>query len=132
VKIRGTYPNIERAVVAWLKDQCPTFWIVTEEPTDFADQITKDLPLVVIERIPGGSGGDIDSVALLDVTVYAPSLPALWAATEPIERVFRSMPGRGAYSIDDVRQTSGFGRIPYANTRIRRAVGTFELTSRPR
>lgn len=136
ISIHGTFANVEVVVIQWLKSALPAeFLVVNEEPSDFASAakpLAAGHPLVVVERVPGGGGDEIWMDTDVDVTIYAATISDLSAAIGPVDVAMRLLPGRGKFAPDDVVQTSGFGRISYANPKVRRAVGGFRITTRPR
>jgi hypothetical protein len=124
----GTPPNIELLVIRWLKQEVPTTWVIRDEVPDSWNP--EGLVTVVVERTPGsGSVGEVDTDADIDLTVYAPDLLILGAAIQVVEMAMRQTP---ASLFDEVRYDGTFGRVPYANEKVRRAVGTYGITARVR
>lgn len=135
-RLKGDFPNVEQAVVAWLKSQLPSsVLVVSELPLKFGqvgELPTVDRPVVLVEQVPGGSSEELEMENDVDLTLWATSLPLVWALAKPVNKAMRALPGRGPVMIDSLRQNSGFGRVPYSNANVRRAVSTFRFTTRSR
>lgn len=136
MKIVGTWPNVEKAVIQWLKAQLPDsgYIVVNQEPKTFA---TASNPLtgvtVCVERIPGGGGGqNYSKDSDIIVTVYAATKAAVWDAVQVVEVVMLTIANRGTVSLDDIECRSDFGDLPYSNINVKRAEATYRITARPR
>lgn len=117
------WPDIERAVVAWLGTLGRPVYTETG-PTTPAEYLT-------VERV-GGTGTRIDRDVDVEISVIAATRPALWDLVADVEARIRALAatGDGMY-VDDVVEAFAFSIDPYPNTSVRRATATYTLTVRP-
>jgi hypothetical protein len=121
MNVYGVWPNVERVLLAYIKQEtgAATF---TETPTN----LETVAPVIVVERVAGGFGQDYEKRFVVDLTVFAKTRGAVWDLVQKVEvAMVRSN------LFDEVREQSSFGNVSYANTALRRAVGTYEVTARP-
>lgn len=135
--LHGVFPDAEKAVLAWLGERLRARgfnlqgW--SELPEGWEDDdVLMPLPAFQVERVPagGGTGNAYEGSAYLDVTVWARTRAELWPIVQQVEVAMVALPGRGPVMFDDMTHPQKFGEVPYANRRVRRAVGSFELISR--
>jgi hypothetical protein len=137
--IRGVFPNTEKLVIGhlarWLTAHGMTYDVWSELPEGWEDDDQlHPLPLVLVERVPGGGRvGDRDaeyeSSSYIDVSVMTRTRPELWPIVQQIEVAmisFRASVGL----IDTVNNPQSFGEVKYKNPRIRRAVASYEISAR--
>ena len=124
----GAFPNIERAVVGWLKQELPGDVTVRNElPLDWNGDPGAT---VLVERVSGGGPGALNETAgSFDITVFADTVPNVWGVVPLVEKAMAELP---ATTFDDVVYSNTFGRVGYANKNIRRAVGGYDITARLR
>lgn len=126
MNVPGEWPNIEEALLEYLGNEIPELEWRTELPQGWTP------PMGLIEQIPGGGNGpDYDDRAVVDITLFHLTRPDVWDLVARVKPILFAMPGRGRVPIDDITASSSFGIIPYANPNVRRAVGTYRLTTRP-
>lgn len=121
MNVIGKWPNVERVLIGYLKQECSVA-VYTETPTDLADKV----PCIVVERIPGGFGVDYEKTFTVDVTVFGGTRGAVWDLVQIVEVAMVT-----CALFDEVRESDSFGNVPYSNPALRRAVGTYELDARP-
>ena len=117
-----SWPDVEKAVVAWLTTLGVPVYTETG-PTTPAEYI-------LVERV-GGAGRRIDKDISIEVAVIAASRPAMWALASSVEMRMRELAAAGAPYIDDVDEQFSFAFDPYPNVAARRATATYTLTVRP-
>ena len=138
--LHGVFPETESVIVAWLEQWLPPRWpdkvrVYTELPEGWADAQRNEserLPAILVERLPGGagSGREYENGYQVQVTVFAASRAVLWAVVQQVEVGMIAIRGRTSPTLDEVWPAEGFGDVPYANKKIRRAVATYEMTAR--
>ena len=121
MKVYGVWPNVERLLLAYLKQETGVT-AYTETPSNL-DTVA---PALVVERIPGGFGQDYEKTFVVDVTVFAKTRGAVWDLVQKVEPAMVR-----CVLFDEVRETSSFGNVSYSNTALRRAVSTYSLDARP-
>lgn len=128
--VTGRWPNLERALIEWLRSALVEEWPNVLVVSDIDEGRDKSRPLVAIEQVPSNGGWDVDLVTVLDVTVYARSRPTVWDIVGAIHPRMVALPGRGPVMVDTVTG-GGFGIIPYSDRTITRATATYSLVTRP-
>lgn len=122
------WPDLERVVVAWLTQQ------VSDVPTqtEVDDTLADSLPLLQVQRVPGGSSDGVTEEALVDVTTYAGDRRTLWQTAQRAHAAMLRLSAQtvAGMSVDWCEVDNGLGEVAYANPKIRRAVGTYRLTTR--
>jgi hypothetical protein len=121
MNVYGVWPNVEKVLLAYLKQETGAA-TYTETPSDLAAVA----PCIVVERIPGGFGRDYEKTFHVDLTVFAKNRGAVWDLVQKVEVAMVR-----CNLFDEVREPDSFGNVPYSNTALRRAVGTYELDARP-
>ncbi len=134
----NVWPDIEALVRAWLVANIPGVNVRTETNASFAS-VTPDtsmtLPLVLIQRVPGGSVDANDSTedAAVDVQCFATSRTDMWALYAKSHAWMLRLVGHGNTfgTVDNVTVSNGVGEVNYANPDVRRCVTTYHLSTRP-
>ena len=125
---RVSYPNLERAVVAWLKAETG-LTVYTETPPDLAAHV----PCYRVARAGGGDQLELGKEVQIEVAAYGRNRADLWNAAAAAETAMDYLAANGApgFYVDDVRETFGFAAEPYENDGVRKATATYGLTVRP-
>jgi hypothetical protein len=93
------------------------------------------LPLVLIQRVPGGTTDANLSTedSTLDIECFAATRAEMWALYSEVHAWVLRLTGQAtaAGSVDDVQVSNGVGEVNYANPTIRRCVTTYRLSTRP-
>lgn len=121
MNIYGLWPNAERVLVAYLKQETGVT-VYTETPTNFETKV----PAIVVERVAGGFGQDYEKTFVVDVTAFAKDRGGVWELVQKLEVAMAR-----CFLFDEIREQSAFGNVSYSNTALRRAVGTYALYARP-
>lgn len=122
------WPDIERVVVAWLTAQLPGLPVQVEVGSDLTDS----LPLVQVQLIPGGANDGVTEQSLVDISIYAPDRASMWSTARRAQAAMlrlSTQTSAGAV-VDWVDVSNGLGEVAYSNPSVRRAVGTYRLTTR--
>lgn len=134
MRLIGVFPNVEKALIGWLKSNLPTSVAVYSElPLSWDPPATDPLPAIMVQRIPSGSGGqEYESTPVLDINVYAADRASLWDLVQQVEPLIVGFPRQsaGAY-VDSLTWKTPFGFMAYENRAVRRAFGSVELLTRP-
>lgn len=119
------WPNLERAVIAWLTERTtePVYSETEPAPTLAAARI-------VVERV-GGVGYDGSKDVDVEVTVHAATRPAMWALAAQVETAMGALAAAGDPYVDDVEESFAFAVDPRKNPAAYRATATYTLTVRP-
>jgi hypothetical protein len=127
MNVYGSWPNVEKLLVAWLKSKCGVA-VYTETPSNLGAVV----PCLQVDRLPGGPGQAFSKTFTVDVTAWGANRPAVWALVQSAEVAMVQLIANGAGGfIDDVSETNSFGNVDYSDLNVRRAIGTYELTARP-
>lgn len=119
------WPNVERAVVAWLTDRIAGMAIYTE--TDAG--ANPPLPRLEVARV-GGTGRGIEKDVDVEIVVHAATRNALWGLVAHVETAMAALAAAGDPYVDDVVETFAFAADPTETSR-RRATATYSLIVRP-
>ncbi|MFC0546931.1 hypothetical protein [Kutzneria chonburiensis] len=128
------FADVEAVVVRYLS-ALDIGRVTTRTPANLADV----LPLVMVNRVPGGGGDDgITDVAQLDVDTFTardPSAPGRGAAHDLAEQVRAAMlalrhKAVGGVLVDTVETLTAPCWVDYADDRLNRFVATYELSLR--
>jgi hypothetical protein len=122
------WPDTERVVVAWLTLQLPDVPVQTEVDDELADS----LPLLQVQMVPGGANDGLDEENLVDVTIYASDRASMWTTARRAQAAMLRLSTQtvAGATVDWVSVDNGAGEVPYSNPAIRRAVGTYRITTR--
>lgn len=122
------WPDIELTVVAWLTQQLGGIAVQTETDDTLAD----DVPLVQVQLVPGGSSDGVTEESVVDVTSWAADRAGMWALGKRAHAAMLRLSTQrvNGWAIDWVSVDNGLGEVPYSNPRLRRAIGTYRLTTR--
>ena len=121
-------PNTESAVITWLKSRMGAGWYVVAEGEE---KTTHPVPAVLVNRT-GGSGYNVDSDHLVELTVITPTRREMWGACSEAVAAMLDLVGNGTAMVDDVEVAGHFVPAdPNPNPANRRATGLFRLTVRP-
>lgn len=120
------FADPEKTVVGWLTDQLPDVTVRLETGTDLAP------PTIRVTLTPGGGGDELNATATVDVECFAANRPTLWPLTWRMHAAMLRLAGNTARggNIDTVTVTAFPGYVDYGNPKLRRSIGTYELTSR--
>lgn len=133
------WPDVEVLVRAWLVTNLASAPNVrTETDSTFATptpDAAMTLPLVLIQRIPGGSTDANASTeeAAVDVECYGKDRAAMWALYAEVHAWMLRLGGQTTAkgAVDEVTVTNGVGEVNYANPNVRRCVTTYHVSLRP-
>ncbi|WP_317915628.1 hypothetical protein [Clostridioides difficile] len=120
------FADPEKTVIGWLSEHLAGVTVRNETGT------TLTPPLVRVTLSPGGGGDDLDAVASVDVECFGADRAAMWALAWRMHAAMLRLAGnasRGSH-IDTVAVAAFPGYVEYGNPAVRRAIGTYELTSR--
>lgn len=133
------WPDVEAVVLAWLKANVASQPnIRTETDATFGTPSPKPsmtLPLVLIQRIPGGATDANASTedAVVDIEYFGEDRPAMWALYREVHAWMLRLSGqrtdKGA--VDEVQVSNGVGEIDYANPNVKRCIATYRISTRP-
>ncbi|WNM27552.1 hypothetical protein RN607_00700 [Demequina capsici] len=126
-----TWPNAEKAVVAWLKNRT-TKYVATE--TD--DTLGDHLPAYRVARAGGTTrpdGTGLTKVIQIEIETIAGDRASLWAAVAEIESAMYALSGNGleGWFIDEVEETFAAAVVSSDSDGDRRASATYGLAVRP-
>jgi hypothetical protein len=133
------WPDAEAVVRAWLvANVASTPNIRTETDNTFGTSspgATMTLPLVLIQRVPGG-GTDADGsteTAVVDVTCFAADRAAMWLLYREVHAWMLRLTGKSTVlgGVDQVLVSNGVGEVDYANPNLKRAITSYEVITRP-
>lgn len=133
------WPDVEALVRAWLVANVASAPnIRTETNSTFATPTpdpTMTMPLVLIQRIPGGStdeNGSTDTAAV-DVECYGATRTAMWALYSEVHAWMLRLSGQSTPkgAVDEVTVANGVGEVNYSNPNVRRCVTTYHVSTRP-
>jgi len=126
--VNGSWPNVEKLLVAWLKDKCGVT-VYTELPSTLDSVV----PCLQVDRFPGGHGEVYDKAFNVDVTAWGATRADVWPLVQKVEVAMMQLNSNGNDTgfIDEVVELNSFGDVSYADLNVRRAVGTYQLTARP-
>lgn len=122
------WPNVEKQLVAWLKDGGRN--VYTETPGDLHER----LPAHRITRVGGADKGDgITKIYQLEVETFARSRGALWDAVAEIETEMYRLASNGTdeWYVDDVTETFAAAIVDYEDDGVRKASATYGIAVRP-
>lgn len=133
------WPDIEALVRSWLVANLPSgINVRTETDATFGTSTpntSMTLPLVLIQRVPGGSTDANSSTedAALDVQCFGATRAAMWTLYAQVHAWVLRLPGQPtiAGTVDRVLVSNGVGEVDYANPGVRRCVTTYHLSTRP-
>lgn len=119
------WPNVERAVVAWLSAR-------TSLPTYTETDTAPSLPVerLMVARV-GGAGRGIEKDVDVEVEVYAATRGRMWALAGAVESAMFALAANGDPYVDDVVEAFGFAVDPHPSAAVRRAAATYTVTVRP-
>lgn len=133
------WPETEALVVDWLFTNVASHPnITTETDATFATpspNAAMRLPLVLVQRIPGGQTDANSSTQTSDIDVecYATTRAAMWALYTEVNawmvRLTAQTTSLG--TVDEVLISNGVGEVNYANPNVRRCVTTYSVSTRP-
>lgn len=122
------WPNIEVAVIQWLLTHLSgSVEVRPEADSELAP------PYVLVQRVPGGTNDGLNDHATVDVDVFGHDRSEMWGLAEQVHAAMLKLAAeapRGEF-IDHVSTDMNFGLIGYGNPKLRRAVATYRITSRP-
>lgn len=133
------WPDIEVLVRAWLVANVASAPnIRTETNATFATpspDSSMTLPLVLIQRIPGGQTDANASTETADVDVecFGATRAAMWALYSEVHAWMMRLTAQHttAGTVDQVLVSNGVGEVNYANPNVRRCVTTYSIATRP-
>lgn len=133
------WPDVEALVRAWLVANVASGTNVrTETDSTFgttSPSPSMTLPLVLIQRIPGGSTDANASTeeAAVDVECYGKDRAAMWALYSEVHAWMLRLSGQSTAkgAVDAVTVANGVGEVNYANPNVRRCVTTYHVSTRP-
>lgn len=133
MQLIGVFPNVEKALIGWLKTNLPDVAVYSELPLNWDPPTVDPLPAILVQRIPAGSGGqEFESTPVLDINLYAGDRASLWVLVQQVEPVVVNFPRQSSGSyIDNLTWKTPFGFMSYENRAVRRAFGSVELLTRP-
>jgi hypothetical protein len=120
------FADPEKTVIGWLTVSLPGVTVRNETGT------TLTPPLVRVTLTPGGGGDDLDAVGAVDVECFGADRASMWLLAWRVHAAMLRLAGntsRGGH-IDTVDVVAFPGYVEYGNPAVRRAIGTYELTSR--
>ena len=124
------FVDVERLVVAHSK-------LVLEQPyrvvTDLPIPLDPALPLLQATATPGANDTEVTSYPRIDLSCYAATRPALWAATAASVELMRSLAGAevGGQLVDTTVTVMRPYYLAWSPT-VHRTIGTYEIQLRPR
>lgn len=133
------WPNVELLVRGWLVANLASGANVrTETDSTFGTTTpaaSMALPLVLVQRVPGGST-DVDlstEDAAVDVQCFGATRAAMWALYGEVHAWMMRLSGSTTASgtVDMVTVVNGVGEVNYANPDLRRCVVTYHVSTRP-
>jgi len=133
MQLIGVFPNVEKALIGWLKSNLPDVAVYSELPLSW-NPPTDPLPAILVQRIPAGSGGqEYESTPVLDINLYAADRSSLWDLVQQVEPIIVNFPRQSAAAayVDNLVWHTPFGFMSYENRAVRRAFGSVELLTRP-
>lgn len=121
--------DVELAVAAHLRARMTGVRVANEVPSN----LESALPVVVVRVVPGGGDDRITDTAAIDVEAFAVGRDAMWALAEQARGHLLAASGipAGGLLLDAVITTGRPGEVPYGNPAVRRAIATYEVTTRP-
>jgi hypothetical protein len=133
------WPDPEAIIRSWLvANMASAPNIRTETDSTFgtsAPNSTMTLPLVLVQRVPGG-GTDADmstETAVVDIQCFAANRAAMWLLYREVHAWMLRLSGQKTDfgTVDLVVASNGGGNINYANPDVNRVVATYEIQTRP-
>lgn len=133
------WPDTELLVRGWLVANLASHPNVrTETDSTFGTPSpgpSMALPLVLVQRVPGGST-DVDlstEVARVDVDCFGATRGAAWALYREVHAWMMRLSGSttSAGTVDMVTVANGVGEVTYGNPDLRRCVVTYDVSTRP-
>lgn len=133
------WPDVELVVRSWLVANLPaSINVRTETDATFGTSTpnaSMTLPLVLVQRVPGGSldaNLSTDSAAV-DVECFAATRAAMWTLYQQVHAwMLRILTQSTQYgTVDDIEVANGVGELNYNNPDLRRCVTTYRVSTRP-
>jgi hypothetical protein len=133
------WPDVEALIRAWLVANVASAPNVrTETDSTFgttSPSPSMTLPLVLVQRIPGGSTDDNASTetAAVDVECFAKDRAGMWNLYHEVHAWMLRLSGQSTAkgAVDEVTVANGVGEVNYANPNVRRCVTTYHVSTRP-
>lgn len=133
------WPDIELLIRGWLVANLASGLNVrTETDATFGTSTpnaSMTLPLVLVQRVPGGSTDANHSTedAAVDVQCFAATRAQMWSLYAEVHGWMLRLIGQStaAGTVDNVLVSNGVGEINYANPDLRRCVTTYHVSTRP-
>lgn len=128
--IAPRWPNVERLVVAWLRER-----ITAKVYTETSDSLTG--PALVVERAGGSDEPLIGKRIMVEVaSVGGGTKPRaqMWELVGKVESAMAELEANGTadWYVDEVEETFSAAPEPTGNAEVRRARATYALSIRPR
>lgn len=131
------WPDVESLLFSWLKPNMPGVNVVKETDSTFGTSSPNALmvlPLVLIERVPGGmvDPDHLTDTAAVDVSCFGATRGDAWAlyaqAHMWILRARTQSTAKGTF--DDVIVLNPAGLVNYNNPNLRRVIATYGISTR--
>lgn len=121
--------DVEKAVAAHLRGLMTGTRVANEVPA----KLVENLPVVVVRVPPGGRDDGITDRCLVDVEAFGATREAMWELAKTARTHLLAASGRpaGGLLLDSVTTVARPGEVAYGNPGVRRAIATYEVTSRP-
>lgn len=131
------WPNAESVVYSWLKTNTTGINVVFETDTTFATPSpnpAQTLPLVLVERVTGGSldPNYLTAYDVIDVTCFGATRADAWNLYATIHAWMLRLTSKATPFgvVDQVTVENGAGVVNYTNPNVCRVITTYGLATR--